>query len=260
MVITLFTNSRKYQLLLYCLFFLSSSFKVSNDSEFLLNQKKFPRVRVALTEKQNDLVKKLANLKLDLNNLHILLIAYKNEGILEVYVKAKTAITYSKFTEYPVCYASGSLGPKQQKGDGQVPEGFYTIDRFNPSSNFYLSLGIDYPNAADKKRSPFKELGGDIFIHGSCVSIGCLPITDAFIKELYVLAMFAKGNQQHAIPVYIFPFKMDNAQMNSFLKTFQSNTMLANFWTNLKSGYDVFQKDKKALKVAVSSNGKYVYN
>ncbi len=253
-------KSSKCVLLFTSLFFLSFSSGNFQDSNFVLNQKKFPRVRVALTEKQNDLVKKLAYLKLDLNNLHILLIAYKNEGILEVYVKAKTTTSYTKFTEYPVCYASGNLGPKLQKGDGQVPEGFYTIDRFNPSSSFYLSLGIDYPNTADKKRSASKDLGGDIFIHGSCVSIGCLPITDTYIKELYVLAMFAKGNQQQVIPVYIFPFKMDDAQMNNYLKTYQNNALLTSFWTNLKSGYDVFQKDKKALKVAVSANGKYVFN
>lgn len=253
-------KSSKCVLLFFSLFFLSFAFGNFQDSNFVLNQKKFPRVRVALTEKQNDLVKKLANLKLDLNNLHILLIAYKNEGILEVYVKAKTTTSYTKFTEYSVCYASGNLGPKLQKGDGQVPEGFYTIDRFNPSSSFYLSLGIDYPNTADKKRSASKDLGGDIFIHGSCVSIGCLPITDTYIKELYVLAMFAKGNQQQVITVYIFPFKMDDAQMNNYLKTYQNNALLTSFWTNLKSGYDVFQKDKKALKVAVSANGKYIFN
>jgi len=42
--------------------------------------------------------------------------------------------------------ASGKLGPKRQQGDMQIPEGFYHISGFNPASNFYLSLRINYPN------------------------------------------------------------------------------------------------------------------
>jgi hypothetical protein len=36
-----------------------------------------------------------------------------------------------------------------EEGDGRTPEGDYIVDRRNPNSEFYLSIGIDYPNAAD---------------------------------------------------------------------------------------------------------------
>src|SRR5205814_6993990 len=86
---------------------------------------------------------------------------------------------------YRVCAASGGLGPKLQAGDGQVPEGFYEISQFNPWSQFLLSMRVSYPNALDRK---LKHTGGDIFIHGNCVTIGCLPIEDGPIQELYIIA------------------------------------------------------------------------
>ena len=51
------------------------------------------------------------------------------------------------------------------------------------------------------------NLGGDIFIHGDCVSIGCIPITNTCIEELYVLAMEAKNNGQTKLPVHVFHLK-----------------------------------------------------
>ncbi|MCP4750868.1 MAG: hypothetical protein GY866_08245 [Proteobacteria bacterium] len=74
--------------------------------------------------------------------------------------------------EYPFSDYSGMLGPKRRQGDEQIPEGFYFIDRFNHRSAFYLSMGLDYPNDSDRRLSSFKYLGGDIFIHGSDVTIG----------------------------------------------------------------------------------------
>jgi murein L,D-transpeptidase YafK len=93
---------------------------------------------------------------------------------------------------YTVCATSGLIGPKRMQGDLQIPEGFYYIDRFNPYSNFYLSLGINYPNTSDRILGDKNNLGGDIFIHGDCVTIGCLPITDSEIKELYIFCVEAK--------------------------------------------------------------------
>lgn len=65
-------------------------------------------------------------------------------------------------------FGDAPVGHKQFEGDERTPEGRYTIHTRNPQSAYYLSLRIDYPNAADRAfavaqgRSP----GGDIFIHG----------------------------------------------------------------------------------------------
>jgi hypothetical protein len=66
----------------------------------------------------------------------------------------------------------------------------YRLTAFNPNSRYHLSIRVDYPNAHDRKIAAAegrRNLGGDIFIHGKAVSIGCLAIGDTAIEELYVL-------------------------------------------------------------------------
>ncbi len=65
----------------------------------------------------------------------------------------------SLFKTYKVCALAGTLGPKRMEGDYQVPEGFYYINEFNPQSNYYLSLGINYPNESDKVSKRFIRPG-----------------------------------------------------------------------------------------------------
>jgi len=92
---------------------------------------------------------------------------------------------------YPILAASGGVGPKLREGDGQVPEGLYAIESLNPNSRFHLSLRVGYPNADDRRRGQSEgrtRLGGDIMIHGSNVSIGCLAMGDPAAEELFVLA------------------------------------------------------------------------
>ncbi|MDR1935412.1 MAG: hypothetical protein LBS49_07510, partial [Candidatus Accumulibacter sp.] len=153
----------------------------------------------------------------------------------------------------------GKPGPKRRLGDKQVPEGFYHIDRFNPDSDYLLSLGINYPNAADKIKSGNRNPGGDIFIHGACVSVGCLPMTDDKIREIYLYAVYAKNSGQDRIPVYIFPFRMTDANMKSHAAKNAGNPALIRFWKNLKKGYDRFSGNKQALKAGVDENGDYAF-
>jgi murein L,D-transpeptidase YafK len=87
-------------------------------------------------------------------------------------------------------------GHKEREGDGRTPEGLYHIDRRNPQSDYHLSVGVSYPNEADRARA--RELGvdpgGDIFIHGRGPnhrrargdwSVGCITVTDREIEEIY---------------------------------------------------------------------------
>lgn len=93
--------------------------------------------------------------------------------------------------DYPILAASGGPGPKLREGDRQVPEGLYAIESLNPNSRFHLSLRVSYPNAFDRTmaaRDGRTRLGGDIMIHGSSVSIGCLAMGDPAAEELFTLA------------------------------------------------------------------------
>jgi murein L,D-transpeptidase YafK len=235
------------------------SFTLSAQTTFLQQQKSYSRVRTAIAEKGKTVKDNLHKNRLTPDSIHILITAFKSEKQLEIYAKKKTESIYLKIATCDICRSSGKPGPKRQEGDGQVPEGFYHIDRFNPFSNFYLSLGINYPNSSDRKKSQAKRLGGDIFIHGSCVSIGCLPMTDEVIKEIYLYAVFARNNGQNKIPVYIFPFRMTDVNFNAYRQKYSANQELIAFWTNLKTGYDRFEKEKKTLDISVNKNGDYVF-
>ena len=65
-------------------------------------------------------------------------------------------------------------------------------------------MGINYPNESDKILGEKGNLGGDIFIHGSNVTVGCMPMTDEVIREIYILNIEAKNagqtQQENGLP------------------------------------------------------------
>ncbi len=115
---------------------------------------------------------------------------------------------------YPVVLGFTPEGDKERQGDGRTPEGTFHVCVKNDKSNFYLSLGLTYPDADDaarglrdglinrkqhdrivsaarrKARPPWDTaLGGEIFIHGGGTSsdwtAGCVALDNAHIKELF---------------------------------------------------------------------------
>jgi murein L,D-transpeptidase YafK len=230
---------------------------LATAQSFLAEQVKFGRVRAALAEKETLLHKTLAAHGLKTDDLNILIVAYKAERILELYAKRRSATRYEKLASYDICNVSGVLGPKRAIGDFQIPEGFYRINRFNPFSNYHLSLGIDYPNRSDRIKGKAPELGGDIFIHGNCVTIGCLPMTDDKIREIYLYAVHARNNGQTQIPVYIFPFRMQAATLEKYAARYRNRPELLAFWKNLKQGHDKFLRERQELSISVAQNGDY---
>jgi murein L,D-transpeptidase YafK len=225
-------------------------------TDFVAEQKKYERVRNAFNEK-GELVEQLFTKHgIDPASAEILIVSFKEELELEIHARNKGEQEFKRIKTYTICSSSGRLGPKRRQGDYQVPEGFYIIDRFNPVSNYHLSLGLDYPNASDRKKSKAPKLGGDIFIHGACATIGCMPMTDDKIKEIYIMAVMAKHNGQHKIPVYSFPFRMTEENTKRHERSGISVELVA-FWRNLKAGYDKLQRDRDRLVVTVDANGDY---
>jgi len=116
------------------------------------------------------------------------LVGLKQERRLEAWLPAGDG--WRLLRSYAVLAASGGPGPKRREGDLQVPEGIYRLTTFNPNSSYHLSVRVDYPNDDDRREAEAERrssLGGDIYIHGRAVSIGCLAIGDEGIEELYVL-------------------------------------------------------------------------
>ena len=102
--------------------------------------------------------------------------------------------------EYSVKLGFNPIGHKIKEGDGRTPEGKYFIDRVNLNSKYHKSLGISYPNKADKEASREKgfDPGGDIFIHGGPRknwlfnffrdwTAGCIAVSDREIDEIVSL-------------------------------------------------------------------------
>ena len=185
--------------------------------------------------------------------------SFKSNNEMELWGRNDDTSQYTLVKTYRVCALSGILGPKRYEGDHQVPEGLYFIDDFNPKSDFHLSLLLNYPNYSDMVLGDKKKPGGDIYIHGGCVTVGCLPLTDAFIQELYVLCLNTKLNGQNYIPVHIFPTRFDRTGLNFLGRSYKDDLEKQKFWVNLKSGYDYFEKNRKLLPVMYSSDGRYVF-
>ncbi|MEW5799327.1 MAG: L,D-transpeptidase family protein [Bacteroidota bacterium] len=221
-------------------------------------QVQYPKVKNAFKEKSENVDTLLRRHALQRSSLNIFLRAFKNEKELELWGKNKNEQKFKLITTYPFCNISGVLGPKRKEGDLQIPEGVYQINHFNPQSSFYLSLGINYPNASDVKLGVKGKLGGEIYIHGNCVTIGCIPITDDLIKELYIFAVEARNNGQMEIPVHIFPVRLDQRALSSLREYFPADSVKQAFWDNLAPIYRQFEETRTLNPVAVDSDGKYI--
>jgi len=136
---------------------------------------------------------------------------------IEVLKRNRKLILYSGdrvLKTYRVGLGFSPEGPKVRQGDGRTPEGTYYVCSKNPKSQFFLSLGLSYPNENDANRGlkdglisrpQFQQiiaairrggvplwntaLGGEIFIHGagsrSDWTWGCVALENDDIRELF---------------------------------------------------------------------------
>ncbi len=185
-------------------------------------------------------------------------------GVVELWARNQKSASMSLIKSYPICRLSGTLGPKRRQGDFQIPEGFYTITKLNPTSSYHLSMRVDYPNASDRIRGRALakaseradvDLGGDIMVHGSCVTIGCIPLQDEPIEEVFLAADAAFKNGP--LPIHIFPRRLDAAGLERLLATTTDPTLQA-FWRELAVGYQGFEATRAVPRVTVAKDGAYV--
>jgi murein L,D-transpeptidase YafK len=182
----------------------------------------------------------------------VFLRAFKEEKQLELFIRDRTSGKFCLFRTYPIAAASGDLGPKTAEGDGQVPEGFYFVPpvAMNPASQYHLSFNIGYPNEYDRA---LQRTGSAIMVHGNCVSIGCLAMTDVKIEEIYTLCTAAHEGGQPYFRIHLFPFRMTPARLEA-----AAGTANDEFWQNLKQGYDSFEQNRVPPEVTVAA-GVYLF-
>ena len=238
---------------------LFSQTSTSYNVRFLDNQKSYPKISEMMSREDDTLQKQFAVKQLVYPARFVYIRSFKYDSEMEVWVKNKQNEKYRLFKTYKICALAGSLGPKRMAGDYQVPEGFYYINEFNPRSLYHLSLGLNYPNASDRMLCDLSQPGGDIYIHGSCVTTGCIPITDGQIEELYVLAAHAKDMGQDFIPVHIFPVNFNNTRSVAYLNHFLANfNEFVPFEKSMQNAYFYFEKNRQVPPVIVNPKGEYV--
>jgi murein L,D-transpeptidase YafK len=219
--------------------------QLSNPNFNAVFQNKDSRLKAAFEEKH-----------LEYPPRYIYIRAFKYDSQLEIWVKQYLADSFRLFKTYRICALSGTMGPKRKEGDRQVPEGFYYINEFRPNSAYHLALGLNYPNYADRMES---NTGGSIYIHGSCVTEGCIPLTDPQIEEVYLLAAYARSGGQQFIPVHIFPIRFDLKTSMDYLGAMErAGDLSQKFWENLRNAYDYFERTHQLPVIMYDSHGNYV--
>jgi len=182
-------------------------------------------------------------------NAPVLLRIIKETKQLELW-KQDSDNSWAKIKTYEICHFSGQPGPKKRQGDYQAPEGFYeiTASQLNPFSSQHLSMNTGYPNRYDRLHS---YSGAALMIHGGCSSAGCYAMTDPNIEEIYAAVRDAIKGGQKTVQLQIYPFSMDWLNMFAY-----RNDPNYKFWTELKAGWDWFEKNKQPIPVDIR-DGKY---
>ena len=219
-------------------------------------QKNRPRVKLARRRRHEQIRKLFADAGIAYPARRILLRVFKREGTVELWARPGDGRPYVHLKDYDICMSSGVLGPKRARGDLQVPEGFYEITWFNPNSNFWLSMKVSYPNRSDRIRGG-RQPGGDIFIHGSCVTIGCIPIRDKWIEELYVISLDSHWRYGKRPLVHIFPTRLNDEGMAWLEKSFSSRPDLLTFWRELRPGFLYFERHHLPARFTIGPDGAY---
>jgi murein L,D-transpeptidase YafK len=181
----------------------------------------------------------------------ILIRIFKAESELEVWIDRGGNARYALFATYPICYWSGTLGPKLKEGDRQAPEGFYTVTlpQANPNGpRWPKSLDIGFPNSFDMLHA---RSGSYILIHGGCASIGCFAMTNGVNKEIHTLAVRALDAGQAYVPIHVFPFRMTEENLVR-----NQRPAWRAFWRNLKDGYDLFERTHRPPRISICG-GRY---
>ncbi|MEO5892573.1 MAG: L,D-transpeptidase family protein [Ferruginibacter sp.] len=254
-------NNRLLKFFFPCFFVLIASGDLTAQTSYINYGRPSGKLPEIFSKIEDSLKKQFEQKKLQWPPTELYLRSFKYDRQFEVWVKDDAKGPFKLFKTYKVCMQSGSMGPKRMEGDYQVPEGFYYINEFNPNSNYHLALGLNYPNASDKLLSDSLRPGNNIYIHGSCVSTGCIAITDFPIEELYVMATEVKELGQDFIPVHVFPIRYNVKKSVEYMaEATKENQQLQAFAGTLKGAFDFFEAKKQLPVILVNKKGQYIIN
>ncbi len=145
---------------------------------------------------------------------------YKGRRVLELKMDGEV------IGRFPIGLGFAPEGDKEREGDGRTPVGEYYVCSRNNRSNFYLSLGVSYPNTEDAQRGLdsglidrqtyegiagaeerralpdwYTPLGGEICIHGGGSqrdwTWGCVALENQAMDILWEYC-------PHGTPIFIY--------------------------------------------------------
>jgi murein L,D-transpeptidase YafK len=214
--------------------------------DFLSSQLNYERVRQARDRTDRKIRKMFRDSGLSETPKYIYWRAFKLEDQLELWASDTSTNAYKRIKVYNICRGSGDLGPKRKFGDMQVPEGMYYIERFNPNSNYHLSMKVSYPNEVDLKFASKENPGNEIYVHGDCVSVGCIPMTDSVMQEIYWITARAQAYQgvNAKIPIDIFPCRFTQKNWSYLQTNYAHKPLVLKFWKNIEEGFKFFNTYK----------------
>lgn len=223
------------------------------------NPRSNPKVMEVFTRGEDSLRAQFEAKRLKWPVREVYIRSFKLEAQLEVWVRDEVSEAFKFFKAYKICATPGKLGPKRREGDKQVPEGFYYINELNPRSNYHLSLGINYPNISDRILGDSARPGNDIYIHGDCVSVGCIAINNQQIEEVFMMVSMAKANGQEFVPIHIFPARFNNSKaIDPLNKMIKENTSYLPNVRTMQSVFYYFEQNRTLPAVLVNRSGEYV--
>jgi murein L,D-transpeptidase YafK len=213
----------------------------------------------------NQLPHLIRNNSLDYADSDLLFVVYKSELEFQVWAKDKNSDSaYIFISSYPITDSTVARpGPKSKYGDSLTPEGIYSVN-FYPAfrwSDFHLAFRVSYPNEMDHARRAYWNTGGkpggDINIHGYCISIGCIPLGNPVIDEVYFLTRTNQINGSD-IRIMIFPFKFDSqSTKNKYYNEFRNNNRMTDFWNSLEDCHTYFKTYNKIPEFKPDQNTGY---
>jgi L,D-transpeptidase catalytic domain len=176
---------------------------------------------------------------------------FKAEAALEVWATGEIGDKMKQVATYGICALSGELGPKRQEGDGQVPEGFYELSFLKNDSAYHLAMRVNYPNRFDRTVAVGPP-GGAIMIHGNCVSIGCLAMSDERIEELWTIVrpIYARNER---VTLHIFPAR-EIAARSRELRYLAHRSL----WSDLDRAQQAFKATQRLPNVSFDAKGRYL--
>lgn len=183
---------------------------------------------------------RLAAARLDpRNGVHLRI--YKEEAVIEVWIA--DGEVHRLFASHPICRFSGDLGPKMREGDGQSPEGFFTVEAaaLNPNSAHFVSFDLGFPHAGDRAKG---RTGSLLMVHGGCLSVGCYAMTDAGIARIYPLVQ-ASIRAGHPVSVHAFPFRMTPERLDA-----ARTSPWIDEWRRLAVGWASFERSHRPPDVS----------